>query len=131
MDDSHPSKETQRQSCFPISLGSPVSLTDQEVLKLVSEPDHSRERARIANRLHGRTPKQSRAWQEITRRFGPNVKHPELLGIAMVISENANVRLDRDAKRRKAVLIKWFDENWADVSPYLDYIVLEDPQATE
>ncbi|KAH0792101.1 hypothetical protein GPJ56_003900 [Histomonas meleagridis] len=86
----------------------------------------SAEKKRITERLNGFNPRENNAWKEISRRFGASIKHPELLSIATVLANYANVRLDRDAKRRKTVLIKWFQENWATVSPYLDYVVLED-----
>jgi hypothetical protein len=38
------------------------------------------------------------------------------------------VHLDRDAKRRKSVLLKWFEENWNAIYPFLDYVVLEETQ---
>jgi hypothetical protein len=88
-------------------------------------PDANPEKQRIASRLSGFNPKETPVWQEITRRFGPNVKQRELVSIASVLAQGANVRLDRDAKRRKSVLIKWFQENWANVSPFLDYVFLE------
>jgi hypothetical protein len=40
------------------------------------------------------------------------------------------MKLDHDAKRRKTVLIKWFEENWTAIAPFLDYIVLEGNQQT-
>jgi hypothetical protein len=87
-------------------------------------PDANPEKRRIASRLSGFNPKETPVWQEITRRFGPNVKQPELVSIASVLAQSANIRLDRDAKRRKSVLIKWFQENWDNVPPFLDYVFL-------
>ena len=84
------------------------------------------ERQRINQRLNGFNAKDNEPWKEITQRFGANIKQPELLSIANVLSQSANVKLDRDAKRRKKVLIKWFAENWEAIKPFLDYIVLED-----
>lgn len=86
----------------------------------------NREKERIAGRLQGFNPKDNPAWHQITQRFGANIKQPELLSIAEVLAQNAGIKLDRDAKRRKTVLIKWFSENWDRVVPYLDYVVLED-----
>lgn len=86
----------------------------------------NKEKDRIISRMQGFDPKDNEVWRRITQRFGANVKQPELLSIATVLSQTANVKLDRDAKRRKTVLIKWFQENWAAISPYLDYVVLED-----
>ena len=87
------------------------------------QPD---EKLRIAYRLAGFNPKDNPVTQEITRRFGANIKHGELVGIAQAIAEKAQIKLDRDAKRRKNVLLKWFAENWEIISPFLDYIVLEE-----
>ena len=86
----------------------------------------SKEKDRISERMAGFNPKDNEVWRTITAKFGPNIKQPELLSIAMVLSTNCNIKLDRDAKRRKSVLIKWFEENWATLAPYLDYVVLED-----
>jgi hypothetical protein len=83
------------------------------------------EKQRIASRLDGFSPKDTPAWREITRRFGANIKQPELVSIASVLAQSTNIKLDRDAKRRKAVLIKWFEENWTTVAPFLDHVVLE------
>ena len=87
---------------------------------------NNREKERIADRLKNFNPKDNPVWHKITQKFGPNIKQPELLSIAEVLSNSANVKLDRDAKRRKTVLIKWFSENWAAISPYLDFVVLEE-----
>jgi hypothetical protein len=83
------------------------------------------EKERIASRLQGFDHRDNDVWKAISRKFGTNLKQEELLSIANVLAERAGVHLDRDAKRRKAVLVKWFNENWAAVSPYLDYIVLQ------
>ena len=86
----------------------------------------TREKNRIAQRLQGFNPKDNQAWYQITQKFGTNIKQPELLSIAQVCSSSAGIKLDRDAKRRKSVLIKWFEENWAHIQPFLNYVVLED-----
>ena len=86
----------------------------------------TKEKERIANRLANFHPKDTVVWREITQRFGSSIKQPELLSIATVLAQNANIKLDRDAKRRKSVLIKWFQENWQIIRPFLDYVVLED-----
>ena len=74
--------------------------------------DHNKEKERIQSRLGNFNPKDNHVWRTITQRFGANIKQPELLSIAQVLASGANVKLDRDAKRRKGVLIKWFEENW-------------------
>jgi hypothetical protein len=88
--------------------------------------DVNKEKDRIAGRLTGFNVKDNPAWKEITAKFGTNIKQPELLSIADVLARHANIKLDRDAKRRKAVLIKWFNENWTSLQPWLDFVVLEE-----
>lgn len=83
------------------------------------------EKIRIQDRLQGFVPKLSRPWIEIQNRFGDNITHGELLSIAEVLAASARIFLDRDAKRRKSVLIKWFHENWLKIYPFLNYIILE------
>jgi hypothetical protein len=43
----------------------------------------------------------------------------------MLMAEHLNLRVDRDARRRKIVMLKWFEENWLKVEPLLAHIVLE------
>ncbi|EAX98890.1 hypothetical protein TVAG_210840 [Trichomonas vaginalis G3] len=86
----------------------------------------NQEKDRIKGRLTGFDTKNNIAWHEITSRFGENVKQQELLSIANVLSLNANIKLDRDAKRRKSVLIKWFNENWTVLAPFLQFVVLDE-----
>lgn len=89
-------------------------------------PDQSKEKVRIQGRMGHFNSKDNAVWKAITEKFGHNIKQPELLSIAHVLAQSANVKLDRDAKRRKTVLIKWFAENWPNLEPYLQYVVLED-----
>jgi hypothetical protein len=86
----------------------------------------NKEKVRILGRLKDFNAKDCSVWREITGRFGRNIKQPELLSIASVLAGHANIKLDRDARRRKTVLVKWFEENWPALQPYLDYVVLED-----
>lgn len=98
----------------------------QQILSGSQPMETNKEKERINNRLMGFNPKDNTVWREITSRFGANIKQPELLSIAQVLATSASIKLDRDAKRRKSVLIKWFEENWASIHPYLEYVVLED-----
>jgi hypothetical protein len=58
--------------------------------------------------------------------YGPRLSQDELVSIADLVARKANLRLDRDARRRKPVMLKWFDENWQIIQPLLSDIVLED-----
>lgn len=95
-------------------------------MQLLTGNDITGEKIRVALRLSGFDPKNSFVANEISRRFGPNIKQAELVNIAQCIADFAKINIDRDAKRRKSVLLKWFEENWQKVFPYLDYVVLED-----
>ena len=51
-----------------------------------------------------------RAWAKLTERFGPRISQEELLSLALVVSNELGMDLSREYKRRKELLIKWFDE---------------------
>lgn len=55
---------------------------------------------------------------------GENIARTELLSIAQIISEKTSVELYREAKRRKSVLLKWFDDNWDQILPTLQFVRL-------
>jgi hypothetical protein len=84
------------------------------------------ERRRVDARLNGFSLKESPAWRMIIRRFGENLNQMELLSLAQVLSDRLNLKIDREAKRRKEVLIKWYDENFRAISEVLPYVYLED-----
>jgi len=66
----------------------------------------------------------SRAWTALVQHFGSTRSQKELLVIALVVSEASGVQLDREAKRRKAVLVNWFDENLDRLLPHVKRIEL-------
>ena len=83
-----------------------------------------REKAHIKKRLKGFQWKESAAWQDITRFFGPGLSQEELLAIAEILASAAGLKTDREARRRKEVLIKWFDENYNVLRPMFDRLEL-------
>jgi hypothetical protein len=104
----------------------PGNVDYSQLVNATQQVDTSKEKDRIANRLSGFNSKDNRVWKTITEKFGTNIKQPELLSMASVLASHANIKLDRDAKRRKSVLIKWFEENWTAIEPFLKFVVLED-----
>ncbi|KAK8891581.1 hypothetical protein M9Y10_028794 [Tritrichomonas musculus] len=86
------------------------------------------ERKRVSNRLNGFSIKDSIAWQEICKRFGPNLNQSELLSMAEIIGQQAGIKVDREAKRRKEVLIKWYEENIVIIRKMLPFFKLEDTE---
>lgn len=83
------------------------------------------ELSRVHKRVSGFNARESVAWKGLTEKFGDKLTHEELISIAELIANAANIKLDRDAKRRKVVLIKWFEEHWQSVQPYLPIITLD------
>jgi hypothetical protein len=84
----------------------------------------SAEKQRIAKRLGGFNWSGSVAYRELCERFGTSLRQQDLLTIARALHPWCGLRLDRDAKRRKEVLLKLFDDNWPALEPCLGYIVL-------
>ena len=101
---------------------SAARINEQEAVKRSNDL----ERRRVDRRLEGFNITNSRAWKEICQRYGPSLNQTELLSLAEVISMNLSLKVDREAKRRKEVLIKWYDENFDEIRPFLDYVILED-----
>lgn len=89
------------------------------------------ERRRVDKRLKGFVVKESRAWKQICQHYGSNLNQVELLSIAEVLGYALHIRVDREAKRRKEVLIKWFEENIEAIEPMLDRIIPEDKNGKE
>jgi hypothetical protein len=54
------------------------------------------------------------------------LKQEELVSIAELVAQRLRIKLDRDARRRKTVMIKWFDENWQFILPILRFVVLDE-----
>jgi hypothetical protein len=125
--------ETSRHTPSSCDLQFLITLANQhgggnlsQVIQGPAGAEPNKEKLRILGRLKDFNAKDCSVWREITNRFGRNIKQRELLSIATVLATHANIKLDRDAKRRKTVLVKWFEENWPALQPYLDYVVLED-----
>lgn len=115
----------------PAQVHSPPRVSSRHVSTKIQCPNNllcglNEEKLRVAERLHGFNPKNNLVTNYLSQRFGKHIKHTELLSIANILSSNTNIKLDRDAKRRKAVLLKWFEEHWVFLCPYINFIVLED-----
>ncbi|KAH0794999.1 hypothetical protein GPJ56_001125 [Histomonas meleagridis] len=88
----------------------------QKAIIELTNSANSIEKERIRRRLKGFDPKISEAWRYISCHFGHGVKQHYLCEMAKYLSAKRNIPLDRDAKRRKCVLIKWFHDNWDKIS---------------
>ncbi|KAK8834168.1 hypothetical protein M9Y10_011661 [Tritrichomonas musculus] len=76
-------------------------------------------------RLQDFDPKNCFVWKKFCEKFGSSLSQTELISIAEVISSNIGVKVDREAKRRKEILIKWFDENSEKIIPFIDFLRIE------
>lgn len=84
------------------------------------------ERERVKKRIRGFDWRRSQAWHTLINKFGPKLNHDELTSIADLIAGQTNIKLDRDARRRKIVLVKWFEEHWTIIQPLINIVVLSD-----
>jgi hypothetical protein len=82
------------------------------------------ERLKIDQRIRNFDMKHSPAWHELKRRGWDRLSQAELLSIAQLLGKKLSIHVDREAKRRKNVLVKWFEENLSRLSPLLDCIQL-------
>jgi hypothetical protein len=89
------------------------------VSMLAARGDMGTDRQKVCRRIGDFEWHKSAEWEEICRRYGGDLLHKDLLAIAKVTAIKAGLPLDRDAKRRKNVLIKWFHEHWEILSEYL------------
>ena len=85
----------------------------------------SDERARVEKRVAGFAYRKSPVWKHLCHCYGPKLRQEELVSIADLLCAKLNIKLDRDARRRKVVIVKWFEEHWHQVQHVLPNIVLE------
>lgn len=65
-------------------------------------------------------PTESFAWARLTKKFGPKISTEELLSLAQVLAKELNLELTREFKRRKVMLIYWFDQQNEDFWKFLE-----------
>jgi hypothetical protein len=67
-------------------------------------------------------------------RFGAHMTHVNLLKFALSFAEDHGIKVDRDARRKKELLIVWFCENALDLlqtSPVASRPILEESAAND
>lgn len=57
-------------------------------------------------------------YEEVRSRLG-KIRHKELMQIAMSCSKKTEIKINRDTKRSKIGLLKWFAENWMILRPFI------------
>jgi hypothetical protein len=78
-----------------------------------------REKSFISEKLRGFVPTESLAWAGLTELFGKDISQEQLQSLAQIMSGLTHFDLSREFKRRKQMLIKWFDENWDVIGPLI------------
>lgn len=53
-------------------------------------------------------------------------KLDDLLFIANAVSKEKDIKINRDQKRSKALLVQWFNENWNVIKPCLEKSIMFD-----
>jgi hypothetical protein len=72
------------------------------------------------------------AWARLTAKFGPKISQEELLSLAQVISHELRLGLSREYKRRKELLVKWYDENLDVIWPFIETrVVISDREGRQ
>ena len=62
---------------------------------------------------------ESKAWKKLQELQGEKILTEQLRSLAIVISEFVDVKLTSENKKSKAELIKWYDENYDVVFPFM------------
>lgn len=98
------------------SVDSPTNLSAKDI-----------ERYRVIRRLGKFDYKKCSTYKKLMEIFGAKRSKQELLSLAICLCVKIpSLKLDREAKRRKSVLIKWFHDNFDIIEPQLKYYYFAD-----
>lgn len=61
------------------------------------------------------------AYKKVVERYGYDIEMRYLLSIARPFSKMLNLRLPREAQRKKTELYRWLDVHWDQVGPLMDH----------
>lgn len=62
---------------------------------------------------------ETKAWKKLQELYGEKISSQQLRTLAIIINKFVDVKLTRENKRTKAELIKWYDENYDVVFPFM------------
>jgi hypothetical protein len=116
---------SQTPLAIPFSVPGPsVGLLRRTPLKRLPLTRQDKARAQVqkehvllSTRMKGFDPKRSRAGRVLEDLYG-RTNFASLLSLARICAAYLGLELDRPATRRKAVLLKWFEENWYALEPF-------------
>lgn len=81
----------------------------------------------MRNALRNFDPENSRAVKKLTERFGERTQ-PELLSLAQIISKHTGIKLYRESKRRRTLLLAWYEQNFDKIWPFIEQQVIVQDQ---
>lgn len=84
-----------------------------------------KEKKRTIRRLGTFQVEKSYAYQRIKEKYG-ELTHATLIKLGKVFANLASLKVDRDATRNAKIMVKWFDENWEQISNHWDNVDLCD-----
>jgi hypothetical protein len=74
----------------------------------------------VRQQLQGFEPLESAPWEFIVARCRGGISKNELVSLGQVCSVQLHITLYREYKRRKSVMLKWFNDHWDTIYPFLD-----------
>jgi hypothetical protein len=83
-------------------------------------PQQKYEKEWLEHEMKGFQPQESEAWKFLAERYGEKISKDELLSLGQVAAMELGLALVRDYKRRKATMIKWFQDNFTRLRPFLE-----------
>ena len=108
-------------NCLTDIFQDPSNQEEKERKPLGSGP----EAERVSRRLGNFDPKTSITGKKLEEMF-PGATHKELRAAALILGQKINTKVDRDAKRNKGVLIKWYDDHWSEITTKINYFYFVD-----
>jgi hypothetical protein len=81
---------------------------------------NDRDRMFVKQCLRNFDPATSEAWKFLENRFGPDIPKPWLISLGRVLAQHLNIPLAREYKRRKGMMIKWFDDHFEFIEPFIN-----------
>ena len=88
--------------------------------KTPSERQCSKEKILNEIRMRGWNMKESKGFKYLTSILNGNVSLHNCRVLAQTVEAYMGLQLDREAFRRKSVCVKWFDENYELIRPFVD-----------
>jgi hypothetical protein len=98
------------QKCVPMATPTP---------RRKGQTQTEYEKSCLEEMRKGPNPKEGPAWKYLTNRLGKSPGKPELVSLGIVLAQELGMHLTREYKRRKEMMIKWFNDNFDRLEPFL------------